>query len=155
MLFAPPFWAHEQVTPKGPNFGGCNFCTPHFGPFWSHLPTFWFCTLSVSGTPLHQQTPNLRLANPHTARQQPIPKTGGRLHKRHPTYGSRTHPRQASNHAPTMGNRSPTKRWSLTSTATPTPMKIKNEFSFGLPQGRPLLLWHPRTNTLSVLCVTP
>ena len=40
--FAPPFWAHGQVTPEGPTFGGCNFWTPHFGPIWGHLPIFQF-----------------------------------------------------------------------------------------------------------------
>jgi len=146
-ICTPPFWAHGQLTPKGPNVGGCNFESP----FWAHLGSlahFQFYaphgqwptptptdTQPMARKPTHLgvdlnwtrslaspsptlgatlgstlKRPNLWLANPPTAQELHIPHTGGQ-HGR-----------------------------SLTSNVTPTPMKLKNKFSFGPSQGGSLLL---------------
>jgi hypothetical protein len=76
-------WATD---PKRAQFwGGAIFTPPILGPFGVTCPFFSFGPLSISGSTLHQRIPYLWLANPPTAREQPIPNTGG-PHKRHPTY---------------------------------------------------------------------
>ena len=67
-------WATD---PKWAQFWGCNFCTPHFGPFWGHLSIF-------------------SVLDPWASVGQPY--TNG-----YPTYGSQTHLRPASNPSPTLG----------------------------------------------------
>jgi len=76
---APPVWAHGQVTPEGPNFGGCNFGNPHFGPTWGHLPIFQFWLPPGQWpTPTPTNT-TLPLPNPPTARK-PSHEAKARVH---------------------------------------------------------------------------
>jgi hypothetical protein len=91
---------------------------------------------------------HLWLATPPTASEQPIPHTGATthhqprgLHKGDPTLGSRVI------HIIYTGEPIPHIGWSHTSTAIPTPMKLKNGFDFGPPQARPVLL--AATNNMS------
>jgi len=67
VLFAPPFWAHRQVTPN-PKNGGCNFGNPPIlGPSGSLALFCNFRLLSISGPPgppTHLRIPNLSPENP-------------------------------------------------------------------------------------------
>ena len=66
-----PFWANGQVTPERPNFGGCNFITPHFGPIWGHLPILHFSLPSGLWTTPTPTNTILPLSNPLTAPRKP------------------------------------------------------------------------------------
>ena len=59
----PPFWAHGQVTPNGPNFGGAIFDPPFWALLGSLVHFFSFGPLSISGPTLHQRIPYLWLAS--------------------------------------------------------------------------------------------
>jgi len=90
----------------------------------THRGMRWSLT---STPPLHhptQRIPNPRLATPSIL-------------------ASHTDPPQGQGQAGPKLKLIVGKRWNLTSTATPTPMKLKNEFSFGPSQAALLLLSTP------------
>ena len=141
----PPFWAHGQPTPEGPNFGGGAILEPPIlGPLGVTCPFFQFRTPEHLGTTWTTHTPTdtqpiaRKPTHPPWGRPKlnsffsfPIPHTGGNLR----VYTKVTQPMVRESYtSSTLGEPIPHTGVEPDLQRYPYTMKLKNKFSFGPPK---------------------